>query len=340
MLIICSRIFMCLFPLVLFVALYVLKRGKYSRKTWAALALLLIIAAMLGGKFSHFAPRLKDTVTLEALNEKSLGSKGVEIVLNSFTVDGSTAHVAKLKQGKWFWDGDDRLHWRPENDKRQPAGCTRSISFEIPVGNNRTLNFLSNPWVGKVSARIGESRNMVIDTYSQNKSTTEAKIAPSTRKRQIADKGITLTVYMALVLILFGGAVWGAERYNREPQAVVSWWHRHWQTLSLLAVATFSLLYMHSFVMNESFWLDEMWEIDFIKSSLWHAISSDLSTPPLSHILFWAWYHLVPYGENWLLLLSEAMSAMAVFVIGMTGKRFFGYEQGLLAALFSGVMPL
>ena len=337
MLIICSRIFMCLFPVFVFAALFVLKRGKYCRKTWGALALTLILAAILGGKISQFAPRLKDTVTLEALNEKSPGSKGAEIVLNSFTVDGNTEHVAKLEQGKWFWDGDDRLHWRPENDKRQPVGCTRSVSFVIPVGKNRTLNFLSNPWVGKVFARVGNAKKMVIDTYSQNSSTTEVKLAASSRRRRLADKAITLSVYMVVVLILFGGALFTAERYHSEPQTVAVWWYQHWQTLSLLAVAVFSLLYMHSFVMYESLWFDEMWEIDFIKSSLGHSISADPASPPFSHILFWAWYHLVPYGEKWLLLLAEVMSALAVFTIGMTGKRFFGYYQGLLAALFSGV---
>lgn len=36
--------------------------------------------------------------------------------------------------------------WRPETDGRQPEGTVRSVTLEIPVSWDRTVNFFSNEW--------------------------------------------------------------------------------------------------------------------------------------------------------------------------------------------------
>ncbi|MCL2810658.1 MAG: glycosyltransferase family 39 protein [Clostridia bacterium] len=99
-----------------------------------------------------------------------------------------------------------------------------------------------------------------------------------------------------------------------------------------LSIATFVALFLHA--NNRPFWLDELCQIAFsgTTDTLWETIRYDPHTPPLYDAALYFWYRIAPYGERWLLLLSEAAVAITVFVTGLTGERLRNRRTGLLAA--------
>jgi len=88
-----------------------------------------------------------------------------------------------------------------------------------------------------------------------------------------------------------------------------------------------------------SFWIDELININnirhdqtfigFIKN---HAKAYDLCSPLFNFIAFF-WYRLVPYGERYLLFLSEFFMALAVFCIGITTRKMIGIKSAIFITI-------
>jgi len=118
---------------------------------------------------------------------------------------------------------------------------------------------------------------------------------------------------------------------NPTPRA---WRTAHASKLAYaaLSVATFVLLFLYA--NTQPFWSDELCQVTFsgLAGSWQRAMLYDPHTPPLYDVALFFWYRLAPYGERWLLLLSEAAFALAVFVTGMVGERIRNRRTGFLAA--------
>ena len=103
-------------------------------------------------------------------------------------------------------------------------------------------------------------------------------------------------------------------------------------TYAALSAAAFVMLFLHAD--SQPFWADELCQITFsgTTGSLGQTVFYDPHTPPLYDAALYLWYKVAPYGERWLLLLSEGAFAIAVFVTGLVGERIRNRRTGILAA--------
>lgn len=101
-----------------------------------------------------------------------------------------------------------------------------------------------------------------------------------------------------------------------------------------MGVATLAVLF--GYANSIPFWSDELCQITFSGTAeSWRkAMLYDPHTPPLYDVALFFWYRIAPYGERWLLLLSEAAFAGTVFLTGIVGERIRNRRTGLLAAAF------
>ncbi|MCL2810659.1 MAG: hypothetical protein FWD25_02080 [Clostridia bacterium] len=100
----------------------------------------------------------------------------------------------------------------------------------------------------------------------------------------------------------------------------------------VISAAAFAGLFL--FANSQPFWSDELCQITFsgTAGSWRRAMLYDPHTPPLYDIALFFWYRLAPYGERWLLLLSQGAFAITVFVTGLVGEKIRNRRTGLLAA--------
>lgn len=104
----------------------------------------------------------------------------------------------------------------------------------------------------------------------------------------------------------------------------------------LISLTILSLMVHYSGI--QSFWGDELCQIGLIEKSdslfdLIKMYNKSDAAPPLFPVLAYIWYHIVPYGEKWLLLLPEIFVAISTYVIGITGKTIKNKTLGVFSSL-------
>jgi len=103
-------------------------------------------------------------------------------------------------------------------------------------------------------------------------------------------------------------------------------------------IALFSLMFMIRHGADTSFWFDEFAQICYsgLGNSLVESALVLDPTPPLFNIAANVWYNLMPYGDQWLLLLPQLATAAAVYVVGLWAEEVKGRTVGLCAAILLG----
>ena len=317
----------------------ILKRfhKQLGKRGAACLGALMILLALTANIAAGKVPALTDTVTLTALGEKREGAGAEEILLTGYMVDGENFSAGKALQvvdGKWFWSGESYL-WRIETDPRQPAGTTRTVAIKVPVGWERSLEFCSDMWRGKVEITANGTKQ-IVDTFSEEYTPLSVPIGRSQTAALILNQACRLAVYAVLFC---AGAIAVAAWLGfaqRKPEAAAVWLrHNNGKVLyALIAIVAGFLMFRHSG--DVSFWWDELLQIECARGSLEHAVQNCLKmidvTPPLYTICAYMWYHIAPFGEQWLLLLSVIPTAAAAYVIGLAGEKLGGKYCGALSA--------
>lgn len=317
----------------------ILKRfhKQLSKRGAACLGALMILLALTANFAAGKVPALTDTVTLTALGEKQKEAGAEEILLTGYMVDGENFSAGKALQvmdGKWFWSGESYL-WRIETDPRQPAGTTRTVAIKVPVGWERSLEFCSDMWRGKVEITANGTKQ-IVDTFSEEYTPLSVPIGRSQTTALVLNQVRRLAVYAVLFCAgAIAVAAWLCFA-QRKPEAAAVWLrHNNGKVLyALIAIVAGFLMFRHSG--DVSFWADELLQIECAMGSLEHAVQNCLkmidATPPLYTICAYMWYHIAPFGEQGLLLLSVIPTAAAAYVIGLAGEKLGGKYCGTLSA--------
>lgn len=309
--------------------------GKDGHRLYAIWAVLVVIFALAAYEIAEVVPPLKDPVELTALGEKNEYSGAQEVFFNSLTVDGKTYPAEKPAAGKWFWCGNDYLVWRIETDPRQPEGVTRTITVEVPVGLNRTVNFAGSGYCGLVEVKTARG-SQVIDTYSEQGQMFNVEIESSDTARLIGDQLLHLAVYAAVLAVLCLAALWLIRRALKDLTRTKDWLGRNWGRLAYagIAIVAFTLMICLN---KSSFWNDDTQEIGTVMYGFKKLFSDLLSfadgSPPLYGLFACLWYKIAPYGEYWLLLLPITTTALFVYIMGLTGEALGEKSTGILTAI-------
>ena len=322
---------------VIFCALLVFICKKYFKDTIGkiatpVLAAIFIACLFLSNSWVQKMPIVYDEVGVVALDEKNEKSQGVEVSVQGIEIRRIKKEFPKVSEGKWFFTTEDNYMWRPESDPRQPEGTTKSIVLKVPVGTERTLLFRKSDWGGK--AQVGFwNQKVVVDTYT----TSALKLEDSGIRRQILQAagrlfifGVIMCVFAFLIYLLFRISQSENEKLKRKTvYASVA--------LSFFAITA-------AYLETQEFWLDEMFQIGFSGTgkSLYETLMVTETTPPIFRLLANVWYNIVPYGEEWLLLLPTLFSAGFVYTVGLLGEeiggKYVGYTSAMLAAVSTALL--
>lgn len=322
-----------------FIALVFRKfRAEWDKKDIIRAVLFVLLFAVVANVAANRLPSLTDTVTLTALGEKQENAKAAEVLLTGYTVDGKEYSAGKSLQilkGKWFWSGENYL-WRIETDPRQPKGTTRSITVKIPVGWDRSLNFISDIWRGKVSVSFN-GNEQVFDAFSENYKISPVSIGRSQTTSLILNQCLRLSVYTVILFALTACAVALLSYIKRQPESAKIWWQKNNSRVLYASIATAAFCFMVQFSGDPSFWLDELYQVQFVKDSFVDVVRYSLvlreATPPFFGLFAWVWYHIVPFGEEWLLLISIIPVLFTVYIMGLIGEKLGEKYCGFLAAV-------
>jgi len=302
---------------------------------WAMTAGILI-CAVAANHVASFLPPMTDIVTLTALGEKQAASGGMEVYLSGYTVDGEkfvSGKSLEIKEGHWFWSGETYA-WRPETDTRQPDGVTRTVVLEIPVGWNRTLDFSSNQWRGKVEICAG-GETWVIDTYSEKGGTVSEPIAQS----QDTVLNLNQLRYFVLFVVLLTVVIAVAFAIARRLDVLSAFIKRNRWPLIYAAISIAQLLLAMKYAGIDCFWLDELIEIAWSTeaNNLLERMFIGYAPLPIYYLFLHLWYSIAPYGEAWLLLPMEIATAIGIFFTGLIARECAGNHAGLFSSAFVAV---
>lgn len=314
-----------------------LSRGGWGKKRVVGFAVLTVFFAFAANFVANKLPPLTDKVTLTALGEKREEAVHEEIWLASYTVDDQiyiSGKSLQIAEGKWFWGAGESYVWRIETDPRQPKGLTRSVTVEIPVGWARTLDFRGSIWSGLVKVSFN-GNEIIADTFSENGSIVPVPLSRSETSKLIWNQTRYLVLYAILML---GWSITGISAIQyavHQSERYKCWMKRNKGKLCYIAIALAGFCLMIHYANDNSFWLDELLQITFVKDgfldTLQYCLRMREITPPLYGLCAGIWYHIAPYGQQWLLLLSIVSALAASYLMGVVGERLGGKTAGVLA---------
>lgn len=305
---------------------------------WIFLAFVLAIAC-LAQLIGTQIPSMREPITITALNEMNVDSGNTEIMISGFRVDGKEYDVGRPLNGKWFWGGTNYM-WRNEQDSRQPDGTTASVTLGIPVGQERTIKFTAGQWNGLAEVEYG-GESQIIDTYAVNYQEQTIQISNST-STAILTQVLKSVFIFCLILLLWCAATYWVLRYRQgHTQQFISYIAHHRFHFCLLAVSAIMFAVMVYFSADSDFWNDEIYQIAFSienESVLQQLFSTHISYyPSLFDAVCAFWYRIAPYGERWLLLPTEVVTAAGVFFLGLAAEQIYEKRTALLTAVLAAL---
>lgn len=311
---------------ILFVLRIVFIFGKQKRKEKplvVGLVICTLISAFISNAILGLIPLPTNEVIVTALGEKNEAAKKDEVSIISYLVGGKEYEINNPTEGKWFWKGDTYM-WRNESDSRQPAGTTRSITLNIPYGKDRYIQFGRSQWNGLVAVTY-DGETTEYDSYKHSDETILYAAIPDTNALSLyAAKFLRLILFFIILAILEFFPVFYVLRYSY--QTIKNTLIKYWDKFVYLLIAGMCLRVMFWAGKQGSFWLDEVWNLGWIYSG-W----PDPGHPPIIYSkLCDIWFALMPYGQEYLLLLPEIFVATSVYFFGLIGDAYGSKKHGVI----------
>lgn len=199
--------FLVYFPIAILFAVIILIFGKILAKSKAFVigfcVILLFSFVVLGGVFLNCIVIATEDIYIEATGEKSEFAKSNEIALVKMSIDGKSYEVRSSSKGNWFWyDKENSYMWRDENDVLLKETLTKEIMLKIPVGADRKLVFLNNPYSGIVKVTY-RNESKQYDLYSEDVKNMEIIIPNSNTVYSNFIKLLKLGIYYCYIFIIF-----------------------------------------------------------------------------------------------------------------------------------------
>lgn len=297
----------------------------------AGLVAVVILAAVISGAVVNLIPLPTNEVIVTATGEKNENAANNEVYIVNYLVGGKEYAVQPPTEGKWFWKGNAYM-WRNENDPRQPAGTTRSVTLNIPYGKDRRIQFGLSQWNGIVEVTCGDDTNRYDLFKTSEKSSLYVPVPDTEAVPLYGIKLLRLALYTAMILLLSAYPALCAIRYSDGQ--IATFWGRHWDKLVYIALAAGCFAVMFETGKGDSLWLDEVWTLGWVYDG----------NPSYAYKCFqWLydiWFYLMPYGQEYLLIISELLVAMSVFIFGLIGSVYKSKRLGLIMATLSATSPV
>ena len=330
MLLMASHVVKFFIVIAMFLLLYknIAKKGVLKKNLFILLGLMVLIIA-ISLYCLKFVPVMTDIVTIEAQGEFGSQGGGVEIFVDGYDVDGVFYTVENAVDGTWFWNGT-HYGWRSENDKRRPDDLTREIKVSVPVGWERKVIFSSNQWRGWATVSTLNSTQKVDTSVI-----SEVVLEKSETSMLIQNQIRYLICFAFCIISCTFIEILASKKIHLLKQFIKKY---KWNLVyALIALFQLSIAVYHAGI--DCFWYDELYEIGWSIESeniLQRAFAGAVPLPIYGFIMG-IWYQIAPYGEKWLLLLSEIGTAIGIYMIAIASRECKGEIAGLFSAMFTAV---
>lgn len=137
-----------------------------SKRMLAFICLVLVWIGFMGNELAKKKDYCCDEVTLWVNGEKNDAAVYNQIWLRGFK-EGQRIYFPNVASGEWAWDqynSRDLYCYFPEGDDRRTSDTTESVTFLVPPGKNRTVEFVHNQY-GAIVEIICGGNTQRIDTY-------------------------------------------------------------------------------------------------------------------------------------------------------------------------------
>lgn len=307
--------------LIIGVIIYFGKIKQKEKSLMAGLLVCIVLAAIISNGILNLVPLPTNEVVITATGEKNENAKNNEVNIINYIVSGEEYAIKNPTEGKWFWKGDVYM-WRNENDSRQPAGTTRSITLNIPYGQERAIQFGLSEWNGIVEVTYNGESNRYDLFKSGDEKTFLAPVPDTDSFALYSAKLLRLLLFAAIICLLVAYPVFCVIKYDYE--VIKKFWQKHWDKLYYLGLAVLYVLLLQKNSVGGSLWGDEIWELG------WKYTNKPYFQTIVYFNLtkFWLW--LMPYGHQYLLLLPQLFVAGTIFLAGCIGNRLYGKWFGLI----------
>lgn len=109
-------------------------------------------------------------------------------------------------------------------------------------------------------------------------------------------------------------------------------------------IAFISFIFMFLWANHSSLWLDELftvkWSAGSILDNIYSKLKFEEAAPPLFGIISTIWYHIAPYGERYLLLVSIIPITASIYIVGLIGNKAGGKISAVYSSLFLSISYL
>ena len=306
---------------------------------------LIFFSAILSSYLTNLFPAPVENITVTALHQKNKEAKGEEIYLVGIYANGEEIKLRTATEDKWFWQGNWYV-WRNSSDLRKPRELPDSFILELPIGNNRYIEFFTNKYKGLVQIEYVEDIQ-IVDCYSEENGTCKIYINDTEKIKILNHIARLLLSFSILYLFIFVilTFLWEKIKQPRCLEIIKSFCINQWDKIIYLLIAIISFLLMISLGWeNHKLWPDEISNVGFLfDQSLRNVILTNASmvdvNPPLFNILAYFWLDIMPYGFEYLFLLCEILTAFSVFLVGLLGAHIKNKFMGIVSAIFMGFSP-
>ncbi|MCM1054529.1 MAG: hypothetical protein NC394_03305 [Bacteroides sp.] len=298
---------------------------RHAKKSLiAGLVLCVAIAAVISNAVLSIIPLPTEKVVVTATGEKNENAGSNEVFISSLIIGGEEYELPKPSEGEWFWFQNKWYIWRNENDTRRPAGLTRSITFDIPYGQDRSILFARSQWMGIVEVSYGDQTKSY-DLFSNGDEEQALPYAPIPDTEFFPLYGIKLlreVLFLLFIAILTAYPVYASLKFDYET--IKKFWKKHWDKLAYIAIAFCCFCFMFEFGKQGSLWFDELWKVGvFLKNNFSFNIMDYITD---------IWVDIMPYGQEYLLALPQLLVAFSIYVLGLIGNKLKGKHLGVISA--------
>ena len=299
--------------------------GKVKKKekiVVAGLCIITIAAAFISNSILGMIPMPKDRIQLTATGEKNPNALNNEVSLKEVVVDDIHYKINNAVEGKWFWKGDSYM-WRNENDSRKPEGVTRSITLEIPKGNSRQFVFDNNQYRGFVEITYN-GQSTTYDLYSDEGAEISIDIPGNGLMTAYMIKFGRIALFVLFIAVILAYFVFAALKFDYGVIKV--WFGRNWDKLVYFIISVTCFIVMFELSKLGSMWYDEIWVLGVFYEP------NFLSIDGVCALLQKIWFMIMPYGQEYLLLLSDLLVALSIYFCGLIGNKINGKRLGVIIA--------
>lgn len=273
-----EKIFICMFNLIVFV-----------------------FAISISGQMNF----VKDEVTITALHQVGNQSESDEIFITALQIDSKEYEVSDVVEGTWYYSGG-AYFWKDVEKHPELKDMTDSVTIRVPVGLNRQINFSKGENRGLVHV-LDLGKEYVVDTSVSDSLT----LGRSGYKRIILNEILRGLIVGVIMLFAMTVSLLLIKVLKTNDNKI-------YHFIALPTCATI-FIFMWYNADTYSFWFDELYQIAYVSDSLWDTLKisiNSISDPPIYNMIAWIWYQIFPHTDEFLLLLPELCTLVAMYLLG------------------------